>query len=578
MATYEAPVPGSGSTRPNHPARDYPVPFGTDVMAAAPGRVVYAGFHWNGPGNTPPSGSVPNTRPPGGKGPYDGSYGNVVVIEHEVVNECGETKYWYTLYAHLSVINVYVGELVGQGDVLGKTGNTGAVLDEAFGGGREFHGPDSTANFGGNHLHFEVIKKGDGERISFNPNETGPHKLTYDSQFRDSKQTPDGNVPTPDSCEPEPPPPPLPPAPALPRRDPLVLDLDGNGFQTLSQDAGVRFDHDGNGFIERTGWIAGGDGFLVWDRNNDGFIDRGSEIFGDNTLLLNGSRASNGFQALAQYDGNLDGRIDANDAVWAQLGVWVDDGFDGADGDSASFFRDTEISSLSDVGIVAINLDPVAVGTTDGQGNTLLRTGSFLRTDGTTGQVAEYTFQRDTSEPVYEVLPVPADVAALPDIRGLGNVYSLRQAIMRDVSGQLKSLVESFILETNSSARSNLIQQIFFKWTNTDVIAPNSRGPFIDGRKVAALEAVYAQGLGNVGSDRAAQLNTIFLQLSEGFYAKLMAQSHLADLYENTQFKTDPLTGLHVLQDMSSVVALLQAEISANSIAGRERLSVVVAT
>jgi hypothetical protein len=58
-------------------------------------------------------------------------------------------------------------------------------------------------------------------------------------------------------------------APA-PRKDPLVLDLDGDGIETLGQQAVTYFDHDGNGFAELTGWVQGDDGFLVFDRNGDG--------------------------------------------------------------------------------------------------------------------------------------------------------------------------------------------------------------------------------------------------------------------------------------------------------------------
>jgi hypothetical protein len=108
---------------------------------------------------------------------------------------------------------------------------------------------------------------------------------------------------------------------APPRRDPLVLDLDGNGIKTISLDQGVHFDYNGDGFSEGTGWVAQGDGLLVLDRNGDGQITNGSELFGDGTLLRNGRTASNGFEALADYDSNNDGVIDATDPVFSQLRV-----------------------------------------------------------------------------------------------------------------------------------------------------------------------------------------------------------------------------------------------------------------
>jgi hypothetical protein len=86
----------------------------------------------------------------------------------------------------------------------------------------------------------------------------------------------------------------------------------------------VHFDHDSNGFAERSGWIKGDDGLLVLDRNGNGTIDNGSELFGDHTALAAGGSARNGFLALADFDNNHDGAIDAQDAVYTQLRVWQD--------------------------------------------------------------------------------------------------------------------------------------------------------------------------------------------------------------------------------------------------------------
>ena len=87
-------------------------------------------------------------------------------------------------------------------------------------------------------------------------------------------------------------------------RSPLVVDLDGDGIETLGTDAGVYFDHDDNGFLEKTGWIGKDDGLLVRDINNNGKIDDGTELFGDNSVLSNGVKAFNGFEALADLDTN----------------------------------------------------------------------------------------------------------------------------------------------------------------------------------------------------------------------------------------------------------------------------------
>nr|WP_246432181.1 hypothetical protein [Xanthomonas theicola] len=84
----------------------------------------------------------------------------------------------------------------------------------------------------------------------------------------------------------------------LPRRDPLTLDLDGDGIETISADRGVMFDHDGDGVRSGSGWVSADDGLLVMDRNGNGVIDNGGELFGADTMLSNGGKAASGFDAL----------------------------------------------------------------------------------------------------------------------------------------------------------------------------------------------------------------------------------------------------------------------------------------
>ncbi|MBX3647524.1 MAG: hypothetical protein KF766_07665 [Rhodocyclaceae bacterium] len=105
-------------------------------------------------------------------------------------------------------------------------------------------------------------------------------------------------------------------------RDPLILDLDGDGLETVGVAAGVLFDHDGDGVASGTGWVSSDDGFLVLDRNGNGQIDNGRELFGDATPLAGGGTAADGFAALAQEDTNADGRVDSLDANWSNLRVW----------------------------------------------------------------------------------------------------------------------------------------------------------------------------------------------------------------------------------------------------------------
>jgi len=232
--------------------------------------------------------------------------------------------------------------------------------------------------------------------------------------------------------------PPRNPPPRLPRLDPLVIDLDSDGIETMNLHAGAAFDYNGDGFAELTGWIASHDGLLVMDRNCDGIINDGRELFGNDTILKNGTKAANGFQVFAEVDNNHDGKIGAADPAFSQLRVWVD-----YDGDGYS--SPEELRTLNELGIKSINLASTITNATDSQGNTESRIGYFEWANGTTGQIAEYSFPSDSMCTfANEWLNVPGGVAELPGLRGYGTVYDLQQAMVRDPSGQLESLVEQF--------------------------------------------------------------------------------------------------------------------------------------
>jgi len=105
-----------------------------------------------------------------------------------------------------------------------------------------------------------------------------------------------------------------------------VLDLDGDGIETTSTRDGtvILFDHDADGVKTGTGWVKPDDGWLVRDRNGNGTIDSGRELFGVDTLKNNGQLATDGFDALRDLDTNRDGRIDSADSVFATLRIWRD--------------------------------------------------------------------------------------------------------------------------------------------------------------------------------------------------------------------------------------------------------------
>ena len=320
---------------------------------------------------------------------------------------------------------------------------------------------------------------------------------------------------------------------------PLIIDMDGNGIKTISINKNVFFDLDNNLFAESTGWADKGDAFLVWDRDNNGVIDSGNELFGNHTRLSSGKKAENGFAALAELDSNQDNIFDEKDEAWFKLQLWFDRNQNGIS-------EAGELVKLSESGIKSINLSYNNTDHIDESGNHHRQRSSVSWKDGRKSEIADVWFDVNTAKAYSrEEITISDEIKSMPNVIAFGNLLDLHSAMEKNKI--LKHVIQEYI-DSNLEDRSYLINELVYEWAGVAQLASDSRGGYFDARKLAVLELLtgreFRQGNEpNPNRNSAAVLELEFKKFTDYVLAQIESKTIYKEVFSMDSFLINKNSG-----------------------------------
>jgi len=306
------------------------------------------------------------------------------------------------------------------------------------------------------------------------------------------------------------------------QRDPLIVDLNGDGHATVTGD-GVYFDLDADGnFAEATlDWVAPTDGMIVIDANANNRADDGSEILSASNV--------NAWTQLRAFDSNNDNAITSADTAWSQIHIWQDKNTDG-------YTQADEWFDLADLNITSINIPA------SGNVGSITTMAGSLRTDAVVfGSDPRNTRFNGDVEIDFATLFLPqlAGYNALPDLRAAMSLDNTGTGNLLDSVSGLATTPLSDVFDDLPSFYSDF-KDMLFRWAGVDGINPASRGQYLDdARKIEFFEEYFGSEFtqirwpdNNPLSLAANTLMNLFAVVTEPMLARLLFQMGAGSLFE----------------------------------------------
>jgi Ca2+-binding RTX toxin-like protein len=273
---------------------------------------------------------------------------------------------------------------------------------------------------------------------------------------------------------------------------------------------------------------------LARDLNSNGKIDDASELFGNAT--------ETGFTALSKLDSNKDGKIDSSDTAFGTLRVWQDLDQDGVT-DAG------ELRTLTEAGIASISLSTTTPNLSVVNGNTIHAESVVTKTNGTTTKISDVELVTSETDTRYlGDTTVSGTAAALPALRGYGEIKDLRVAMSQDAT--LRGQMQSFVALSPSTAHASLkssVETMLYRWAGVDGVAATALGSGFDLRKLAFIEKYFGyqlaprDGNGQPTSTNVGELINLWNAALDKAFLRLAIQGPLAAQFPHVTF--DPSSG-----------------------------------